>query len=204
MSQTSPETESERILINRVMIGLRVTSDLDYRPWKDVERAVRAAVVAGHAQTPADGDVEQECFDMLWQWFTERRGAEDMRANAADGGLSAYDFKQMLDEHESNLLDALAAPTAAPDTSAALVAKTPLVQKIEAEARRYAEMYPQSSDGRNTFIIFADWVAALSDTSTDYNSEFVKEILAADAAPPEATITDISELDSSPICKEQP
>jgi hypothetical protein len=53
MSQTSPETESERILINRVMIGLRVTSDLDYRPWKDVERAVRAAVVAGHAQTPA-------------------------------------------------------------------------------------------------------------------------------------------------------
>jgi hypothetical protein len=53
MSQISPETESERILINRVMIGLRVTSDLDYRPWKDVERAVRAAVVAGHAQTPA-------------------------------------------------------------------------------------------------------------------------------------------------------
>lgn len=37
-----------------------------------------------------------------------------------------------------------------------------LIQKIEAEARRYAEMYPQSSDGRNTFIIFADWVAGLS------------------------------------------
>lgn len=39
---------------------------------------------------------------------------------------------------------------------------------------------------------------APSDTSTAYNPEFVKEILAADAAPPEATITNISELDSSP------
>lgn len=37
-----------------------------------------------------------------------------------------------------------------------------LIQKIEAEARRYAEMYQPSSDGRNTFVIFADWVAALS------------------------------------------
>lgn len=42
-----------------------------------------------------------------------------------------------------------------------------LIQKIEAEARRYAEMYPQSSDGRNTFIIFADWVAGLSVTSQE-------------------------------------
>lgn len=35
-----------------------------------------------------------------------------------------------------------------------------VIQNIEVEARRYAEMYPQSSDGRNTFIIFADWVAS--------------------------------------------
>lgn len=27
---------------------------------------------------------------------------------------------------------------------------------LENEARRFAEMYPQSSDGRNTFVIFAD------------------------------------------------
>jgi len=39
-----------------------------------------------------------------------------------------------------------------------------MIQKIEQEARRYAEMYPQSSDGRNTFNIFADWVAALTGT----------------------------------------
>jgi hypothetical protein len=38
------------------------------------------------------------------------------------------------------------------------------IQNIEAEARRYAEMYPQSSDGRNTFIIFADWIASSSVT----------------------------------------
>jgi hypothetical protein len=37
-----------------------------------------------------------------------------------------------------------------------------LIQKIEAEARRYAEMYQPSSDGQNTFVIFADWVATLS------------------------------------------
>jgi hypothetical protein len=42
--------------------------------------------------------------DMLWAWFTERRGAEDMRANATDGGLSAEDFRQMLNDHEANLL----------------------------------------------------------------------------------------------------
>lgn len=31
---------------------------------------------------------------------------------------------------------------------------------IAAEARRYASHYPEASDGRNTFIIFADWVEA--------------------------------------------
>ncbi len=37
-----------------------------------------------------------------------------------------------------------------------------MLSQIEAEARRYAGMYPQSSDGRNTFVIFADWVAKLA------------------------------------------
>ena len=45
-------------------------------------------------------------FEMLWNWFADesRRGAEDMRANAANGGLSADDFKGMLDDHEANLI----------------------------------------------------------------------------------------------------
>jgi hypothetical protein len=42
-------------------------------------------------------------------------------------------------------------------------------------------------------------IVAVADSSTDYNPEFVQEILAADAAPPEGTIKDISELFSSPV-----
>lgn len=41
-------------------------------------------------------------------------------------------------------------------------AQAALLRVIEAEARRIADMYPQSSDGRNTFVIFADWVASLA------------------------------------------
>jgi hypothetical protein len=37
-----------------------------------------------------------------------------------------------------------------------------LRDKIAAKAREYAEHYPQSSDGRNTFLIFAEWVEALA------------------------------------------
>lgn len=33
------------------------------------------------------------------------------------------------------------------------------VINTEAKAREFAEHYPQSSDGRNTFVIFADWIA---------------------------------------------
>lgn len=35
------------------------------------------------------------------------------------------------------------------------------LQTAEAEARRYAESYPQSSDGRNTFVMLADRIAEL-------------------------------------------
>ena len=45
---------------------------------------------------------------------------------------------------------------------------------IEAEARRYAEMYPQSSDGRNTFVIFADWVASRPAPPVEAKSEVVE------------------------------
>lgn len=36
-----------------------------------------------------------------------------------------------------------------------------LLQIIEDEARRYADMYQLGSDGRNTFVMFADWVNGL-------------------------------------------
>ena len=38
------------------------------------------------------------------------------------------------------------------------------LEAAESEARRYADFYPQSSDGRNTFIILADRIAALAAT----------------------------------------
>lgn len=48
------------------------------------------------------------------------------------------------------------------DSDTALIGE--LVERIdylESEAKRFAADYPQSSDGRNTFLIFADKIAAL-------------------------------------------
>ena len=61
---------------------------------------------------------KDDFFNMLWKWFEERRGVEDMRANIPYG-LSADDFKDMLDEHEATCVAAHAqeyrAPVAPPD-----------------------------------------------------------------------------------------
>lgn len=78
------------------------------RPWDDFlpinAHDTDQSDLIEYAQAALDAGSADGCFDMLWQWFTERRGADDMRANAADGGLSADDFKQMLDEHELNIM----------------------------------------------------------------------------------------------------
>lgn len=58
-----------------------------------------------------------------------------------------------------------------------------LIQKIEAEARRYAEMYQPHSDGRNTFVIFADWVASQSASQHD-EIERLREALRLNASQP--------------------
>lgn len=47
-------------------------------------------------------------------------------------------------------------------TQAAVDAIVTLTDFIEAEARRYAGFYPEASDGRNTFVIFADMVSDLT------------------------------------------
>lgn len=39
------------------------------------------------------------------------------------------------------------------------------LQQIAAEARRYASHYPRSSDGQNTFVMFAEWVEKLEPLS---------------------------------------
>ena len=48
-------------------------------------------------------------------------------------------------------------------TQAAVNAIGTLTAFIEAEARRYAELYPEASDGRNTFVMFANMVATLTE-----------------------------------------
>lgn len=40
---------------------------------------------------------------------------------------------------------------------------TERVEHLEREARRFAGMYSQGTDGRNTFVIFADKIAAQSE-----------------------------------------
>ena len=58
----------------------------------------------GNAGEDAEGD---SFFNMLWDWFEDesRIGAEGMRPERREG-LSADDFKIMLDEHEASLMDA--------------------------------------------------------------------------------------------------
>jgi len=45
---------------------------------------------------------------------------------------------------------------------AAVAAIMTATAHIEAEARRYADFYQPYSDGRNTFVIFADMIASLT------------------------------------------
>ena len=44
--------------------------------------------------------------------------------------------------------------------------KPTYIGKIAEEARRYAGFYPQSSDARNTFVMFAEWVDSLAGQNT--------------------------------------
>ena len=39
------------------------------------------------------------------------------------------------------------------------------MEQVSAEARRYASCYPQSSDGRNTFVMLAEWAEGTTRTA---------------------------------------
>ena len=49
-----------------------------------------------------------------------------------------------------------------PEAASAIERLKQALETAESEARRYAEYYPPASDGRNTFVILADRIAALS------------------------------------------
>jgi hypothetical protein len=96
---TFPDCKCDRA---RVMGSGNCPSGL---PDASPERCSAASV---HKRSP--DECGRECayydyFEMLWNWFADesRNGAEDMRANMPEG-LSADDFKAMLDEHEAALV----------------------------------------------------------------------------------------------------
>lgn len=69
-----------------------------------------------------DGECETcSYFDMLWRWFEDesRIGVEGMRPERSTG-LTADDFKTMLDEHEASLLADIALQQPAAQPQAAL------------------------------------------------------------------------------------
>lgn len=55
--------------------------------------------------------------------------------------------------------DAIEAGTWCGDVEAALMAER---KAIADKAREYAEHYPPHSDGRNTFVLLAEWIEARS------------------------------------------
>lgn len=56
--------------------------------------------------------------------------------------------------------DGIARQAYAAGHDAASSAHGTVMAKIEAEARRRADLHPKASDGRNALVMFADWVAA--------------------------------------------
>ena len=68
------------------------------------------------------------------------------------GGPSSEHTAVMLDEAASRISQQDAELEAAEANARALA-----FAEVEQKAREWAEHYPQSSDGRNTFILFAEW-----------------------------------------------
>lgn len=79
----------------------------DYRVGNATIDEVMAAI---RGRSPAANDMQY--FEMLWQWFVER-GAID-RDDWSDG-KNADDFRQMLDEHERELVAQIPARSSQPE-----------------------------------------------------------------------------------------
>lgn len=54
--------------------------------------------------------------------------------------------------------------------------------KVEDTARRYARCYPEASDGRNTFVMFAEWAASQAALRTQALDSWRPDREAVDAA----------------------
>lgn len=183
-----------------VRIGVMGTGDEALLKYVDALPIFTAADFSGHAQSPT----EQSLSVLVKQY------AIDLRRNASGGDDYPYEYAKATADYLEELIqrakgDCTCAQAGFPDSCDNCDGITPRSADRSVIAAALAERWPgdyafgDPEEGANEMAFeTADVaIAALSHSSTDYNPEFVKEILAADAAPPEGTITDISELDSS-------
>ena len=112
-----------------------------------------------YAQTAID--MEKKRADALQHVVEQLHGplsiaVLEARADAADAALKTANASNfgLVRLNEATQLRAEGA-------EAALMMSLAALGHIEAEARRYAAMYDQGTDGRNTFIIFANMVSTL-------------------------------------------
>lgn len=95
-------------------------------------------------------------------WRTAEKALRLIQAQKVQNGalrtLNAC-LEEEIALHRKNAGKYHAAATTLDSERAANEILTNELEAIATEARRYASHYPQSSDGRNTFEIFADFVA---------------------------------------------
>jgi hypothetical protein len=121
----------------RYIKGIVTVNKETVEAWKDggIAFVGLGRIVAPAEQPPvreeACGSEGCDFFDMLWAWFADegRAGRAEMRQRARDG-LSADDFKEMLDEHEGELLGSRS-PAGVPTSALA-----PLILEYARDLRR--------------------------------------------------------------------
>lgn len=87
----------------------------------------------------------------------------DAAIRAVKKGVGAYQKSKLPDTPAAFFIsEAIRALPAVQPIDPATIRAEALRDKIAAKAREYADHYPQSSDGRNTFLIFAEWVEDLA------------------------------------------
>jgi len=95
-------------------------------------------------------------------WRTAEKALALIRAQRVQNGalrsLNAS-LEAEIAIHRNRASDYHAAATTLDSEKEANARLTDELDAIEAEARRYAAHYPQGSDGRNTFVMFAEFVA---------------------------------------------
>lgn len=145
------------------------------------QKDVSAQDAAAHSPDECGRECQYyDYFEMLWNWFADesRNGSEDMRANIPDG-LSADDFKNMLDEHEAALMADIALKQPEPRTPAAsekpgfnAIKREQEICTLEAEVLRLREQLEQLQYGIAAVSFAMGWTDVCGKT----NEEFARDL----------------------------